>query len=382
MGNLVASDPSGEYGPVAIYKDHPEWFSDEVIPESFAGEPFRDPEFRWVGTVLSAFGICYNEDTIARLGIEEPPFSWNDLTDPRLLGQVALADPTKSGSTTKAFEMLIQEQMQASLRKEGVPAEHAIARGWDEAMRMILKISANARYFTDSSAKVPRDVAQGDAAAGMCIDFYGRTFNEMFRDGENRSHVHFIMPRSGTSIGADPIGMLRGAPSPELAHAFIEFVLSESGQKIWNFSPGSPGGPTRFALRRPPIRKDFYRESNTVFMTDPDVNPYEIAEGFTYNAEWTGSLFSALRLAIKSSCIYPHEEQREAWAVLISRGLPEEGLHEFETIRGIDYQSIVSEIAPTLRARDKVAEVQLSRELSLEFRERYRSIIQKWGVAE
>ena len=35
-------------------------------------------------------------------------------------------------------------------------------------------LAANARYFTDSSQKPPIDVAQGDCAAGICIDFYGR----------------------------------------------------------------------------------------------------------------------------------------------------------------------------------------------------------------
>ena len=30
------------------------------------------------------------------------------------------------------------------------------------------------RYFTDSGVKIPLDVATGEAAAGMCIDFFGR----------------------------------------------------------------------------------------------------------------------------------------------------------------------------------------------------------------
>ena len=52
------------------------------------GEPFRDPEFRWVGAVLSAFGICYNTDVLDRLGFEGGLTRWEQLTDPRLFGQV------------------------------------------------------------------------------------------------------------------------------------------------------------------------------------------------------------------------------------------------------------------------------------------------------
>ncbi len=380
-GFLVARDRSGRFGPGALAEEKPDWFSDAVMPEAVSGEPFRDADFRWVGTVLSAFGICYNSDVLARLGIEEIPQTWSALEDPRLFGQIALADPTKSGSTTKAFEMLVQERIQTIQRERGLAEAEAIRAGWDEAMRLILRISANSRYFTDSAAKVPRDVAMGDAAVGMCIDFYGRTFNELFRDPKTgESRVHFVMPRGGTSIGADPIGMLRGAPQPELAHRFIEFVLSPEGQKLWNYRPGAEGGPVRFALRRPPIRKDFYVAANLPAMTDPEVNPYEITAGFTYHPEWTGPLFAALRFVIRGACMDPHEEQLAAWKTLIAAGLPADGVARFENVDPISHEQVVSEIAPGLRGADKVAQVRMARELAETYRAHYREIARDYGA--
>ncbi len=372
-GNLVALDATERYGPAVLAKEEPTWF-DDIMPASVSGEPFRDPGFRWVGTVLSSFGIVYNTDVLDRLGLEGGLERWDDLADPRLVGQIALADPTKSGSTTKAFEMLIQEQIQR-LIAGGMPEEEAIAKGWDAAMRLIIKISANARYFTDYAAKVPRDVALGDAGAGMSIDFYGRTFNELYQDENGDSHVQFVMPRAGTSIGADPIGMLRGAPHPELAHHFIRFVLSPEGQRLWNFRVGEAGGPDRYALRRPPIRRDFYTEENRTSMSDPEVNPYEIAEGFTYHDEWTGSLFASLRFIIKATCIDPHEEQRDAWEQLINRGMPAEDLKAFENVSLISYNNATNRIAAVLKTKDKVAEVKLAREITASFREKYESIV-------
>jgi len=379
-GFLVGTDPSGNFGPAALASAKPEWFSDAVMPESVSGEPFRDQQFRWVGTVLSAFGICYNRDVFARLGIEETPETWSALEDPRLFGQIALADPTKSGSTTKAFEMLIQERIQALQRERGLPENESMEAGWNDAMRLILRISANSRYFTDSAAKVPRDVAMGDAAAGMCIDFYGRTFNELYRSpSSGESRIHFVMPRGGTSIGADPIGMLRGAPQPELAHHFIEFVLSPEGQKLWNYRPGAEGGPRRFALRRPPIRKDFYNESNRPHMTDPEVDPYEISAGFVYHPEWTGPLFGAIRFVIRGACMDPHDEQLEAWEALIDAGLPEEGVAQFEDISPISYERVVKEIAPGLKNADKVKQVTMIRELAETYRLHYKQIKDQWS---
>ena len=379
-GLLVARDASGKQGPAALAEAHPDWFSDGIMPQSFGGEPFRDPGYRWVGTVLSAFGICYNRDSLARLGLETPPDEWSDLEDPRYRGQIALADPTKSGSTTKAFEMLVQERIQTLARERGLSGDAAVAAGWDDAMRLILRISANSRYFTDSSAKVPRDVAMGDAAVGMCIDFYGRSYNELYRDpATGESRIEFVMPRGGTSIGADPIGLLRGAPSPELAHRFIEFVLSPEGQKIWNYRVGAPGGPTRHALRRPPIRRDFYVEANFPHMTDPTFDPYRAAEGFTYHPEWTGALFAPLRFVIRAACMDPHEEQLTAWEALVAAGLPAEGVAAFEEIGPISYEAVVQQIGPALKNSDKVAQVRLGRELAEEFRKRYLAIAAEYG---
>lgn len=379
-GLLVARDASGRFGPGALAEEHPGWFTDAVFPQSFSGEPFRDPEFRWVGTVLSAFGICYNRDVIARLGITEPPDEWSDLEDPRYHRQIALADPTKSGSTTKAFEMLVQERIQTLARERNLTGDAAVAAGWNEAMRLIVRISANSRYFTDSSAKVPRDVAMGDAAVGMSIDFYGRSYNELYRDpATGESRIEFVMPKGGTSIGADPIGMLRGAPHPELAHRFIEFVLSPEGQKIWNFRVGAPGGPVRHALRRPPIRRDFYHGENRVHMTDPDFDPYLAAAGFTYHPEWTGSLFAPLRFVIRAACMDPQDEQHLAWEALLEAGLPEEGVKRFEDISAISHEAVLSKIAPALKNSDKVAQVRLARELSGHFRDQYLKIAAEYG---
>ena len=378
-GNLVPRDAGGSYGPAALAEEHPDWFSDAVMPANVSGEPFRDSRFRWVGTVLSSFGICYNEDVLRRLGIKVSPAQWNDLTDIRLAGQIALADPTKSGSTTKAFEMLIQQQirgalngMQTQARAASAVEHDAIRQGWDRAMRMIFKISANARYFTDSATKVPYDVAAGDAGAGMCIDFYGRTYNELHRDSAGHSRVQFVMPKGGTSIGADPIGMLRGAPNPELAHRFMEFVLSPEGQRIWDFKTGAPGGPRRFALRRPPIRKDFYTAENRQFMADPDINPYLIGKDFLYEGKWTGSLFTPMRFIIRCGCVDTHEELHSTWRAMIKAGMPAAALREFEDLSIISYDRVLGDIAPVLRSNDKIQEVELARKLSGIFREKYR----------
>jgi ABC-type glycerol-3-phosphate transport system substrate-binding protein len=187
------------------------------------------------------------------------------------------------------------------------------------------------------------------------------------------------MPKGGTSIGADPIGMLRGAPHPELAHHFIEFVLSPEGQKLWNYRVGAPGGPERHALRRPPIRRDFYVAENFPHMTDPDFDPYSAAAGFTYHPEWTGSLFAPLRFVIRAACMDPQDEQHLAWEALLAAGLPPEGVARFEDIAPIAYAAVMQTIGPALKNSDKVSQVRLGRELSGHFRDHYLKIAADYG---
>jgi len=51
----------------------PDWFTPAVIPERFAGETYRDSGGRWVGAVLSSYGIIFNRDSLRRLGVTREP---------------------------------------------------------------------------------------------------------------------------------------------------------------------------------------------------------------------------------------------------------------------------------------------------------------------
>jgi iron(III) transport system substrate-binding protein len=383
-GVLVAGTKAGKWGLPAVREAHPEWFSESGIPETLSGETFRDKEERWAGTCLSSFGIVFNRDVLRRLGIEKEPGSWEDLADPRLMGQVALSDPSKSGSVTKAFEMVIQQKMrEAHDELKGRPQggrlkksdkeleEEAVREGWMEGLRLIQRIAANARYFTDSSPKIPLEVSRGDAAAGMCIDYYGRSAEEQTRGKEGRSRVGFVAPVGGTAVSVDPVGMLRGAPDSELATGFMEFVLSDAGQGLWGLKAGVPGGPKSVALRRLPVRRDWYQESRTPMMSDAEERPFEKAKLFHYEAEWTGPVFNAVRFLIRVMCVDAHSELREAWAELARAGFPKEATEAFHEIGLIHFANAATNVTQTLASRDKAQETRLARQLGEAFRKQY-----------
>lgn len=345
------------------------------IPQTLSGEALYDPQGRWIGAVLSSFGIVYNVDSLRRLGITQPPAQWDDLADPRYLHQIAMANPTQSGSVSKSFEMLIQQQMQREVAARGATSpeqeKDAVAAGWTRAMRLLLKLGANARYFTDASTKIALDVEAGEATAGMTIDFYGRFQSEAVRKPDGSSRVQYVNVVGGSSVTVDPIGLFRGAPNRELAGEFLAFVLSADGQKLWNWKVGAPGGPQRYALRRPPILPALYAPEFRQFRSDPTIEPYELAKSFIYHEKWTAPLFRSAAFIFRIMCIDTHEEQVEAWRALIDAGFPAEAVAVFENVSAVDFAAAGGRIRDALSG-DKIKEVQLAKELADGFRTQYR----------
>jgi ABC-type Fe3+ transport system substrate-binding protein len=377
-GNVdaVAHANAGRLVGVGIEGRHPELFGDGGVPLSLGGEPYRDAQGRWFGTNLSGFGICYNRDGLARLGIATPPDSWPALADSRYFGQLALADPSKSGSALKAFEMLIQEQLllahAGSEGEERRPLDDpAVARGWATAMRLVQRIAANARYFSDASSSIPVDVAMGNAAAGMCLDSYGKFQSETMDDMGALGRMGFVLPRSGTSVGADSIGVLRGAPHRALAVEFLEFVLSEAGQKLWSFRRGAPGGPERRSLHRLPILPAIYDRRYDAFRSDPATQPYAERASFVYHPAWTEPIFREIAFVIRVMCVDPSPELGDALGALIGAGFPPEAAAVFEDVSAVDYATVRGRIHSTLRSGDAAAEMSLIDDLVRHFRDQY-----------
>ncbi len=293
---------------------HPEYLAEDVIPKRFSGEAMYDVGGRYYGACLSSFGICYNPDRYRELGLP-PPESWDDLGRAELFGAVAIGDPTQSGSIAKCYEMMIQQKMQECADPE---------TGSRHGMTLIKRLAANSELVADSAPKVAIEVAAGNAAAGLCIDYYGFSEREWKKETSGGAvRLVYVLPRHGSSLTCDPIQLLRGAPNRAVAEKFIDFVLSPEGQKIWDFKVGAPGGPRVDSPRRPPIRRDFYRDPLRRYLIDPDYDPYAASAGFEYRADLTGRYFSMIRVFVRCAMLDPIDELRAAWKAIIAAGGPE-----------------------------------------------------------
>jgi len=265
-----------------------------------------DAAGHWFGTALSGFGILWNRDALAlardvpREEVEDPT-GWEGLCDPRLRGWVALVNPAQSGSITTAFDAILQR------------------KGWEEGWRILRRAAANARYFSASSLKPPTDVTQGDAAMGVCIDFYGRFQAQAMREAGDPDRLGYLDPPGATVIDPDPISMLRNAPDPELAARFIAFTLTDEGQSLWQLPAGETGvaagglGPRRFELRRLPIVRSTYERFGDRMIDR--VVPFAVASPVEAPNRAIRSLIAPIFAAMAMD---NHEDLVAAWTAITS----------------------------------------------------------------
>lgn len=350
--------------PCGVRERHPEWFegTEATIMAGGGGEVWYDSQDRYYGVCFSSFGICANIVRLRQAGFEVtdsafPLRSWRDLSDPRLFNAVGLADPSKSGSITKCFEMLIQRQMQdtmgvlqAQVDTGAINQEQALNQGWRDAINLIKRIGGNSSYLTFSASKVPMDTAMGQIAAGMCIDFYGRSQAEWTNQHQGETVMLFQTPEAASTLSADPVGLLRGAAHPELARMFIDFLLSQEGQRLWGYRAGTAGGPQKYSLHRLPVRRDVYTPQDRLSMSAPEADPFALANAFQYQGSWTGPLFDVMRILIKVMVIDCEPELRGAWKAILAAGGPEaqpEAMAAFEALPFEHSQS--RQVAATLR---------------------------------
>ncbi len=376
----------GQFVDSGVLRLHHEWFCDDVIPAKHAGDRLWDTKGRWIGSSLSSFGIVFNTERVKELGYVGQPSAWEDLTSPLFFRQVAMVDPVQSSIVIKCFEMILQQQMQKKLKtylaegnKLTPELEHkAICDGWSVGLKIIQKLMANARYFTDNSVKTIMDISSGNCAAGIIVDFYGRYQKEILKTRSGSSRVEFVMPKGGSTASPDPIALFRGAPNPEVALAFIEYVLSKEGQNLIGFKVGVPNGPLQYALSRTPIRKDFYREENKPFMLTPEMNPYTDTGEFAYQEAWTAPAFHGLRFISKIVFMDTYNELSNAW-LAISKAYKlgnvekaNKALTIFEDLSTLSYDWTMGELRQVLREKNPLKTVELATKLSRQFRAQYK----------
>ena len=169
----------------------------------------KGPDGIWTGVYVGALGFCSNTQVLGDLGVDVPD-SWDDLLDPALEGQVAMAHPASSGTAYTAFYTQV-------LRLGGE----------DEAMEYMQELHPNILQYTSSGAAPAEMAGRGEVAVSVvfshdCV----RNIDAGFSDLE----VSF--PSEGTGYEIGGVALIANAPEPNAAKAWIDWSLTAEAQEL------------------------------------------------------------------------------------------------------------------------------------------------------
>lgn len=163
-------------------------------------EALIDKDRSYFPTKLITTGIVYN--TKAPM----VPSSWMDLTKPEAKDLIAMPSPLTSGAA-----MIHTVTLTSNLEQ-----------GWD----FYNALAANGALASGGNGDVLKAVSGGDKLYGMIVDYMP------IREKAKGAPVEFVFPTEGVSAVTEPVAILSTARNPEAAKAFVNFVLSEEGQKL------------------------------------------------------------------------------------------------------------------------------------------------------
>jgi len=163
----------------------------------------------WTGVYVGALGFCSNQAILDELGLEAPD-SWDDLLDPALVGNVAVAHPASSGT---AYTTFFTQVMRLG--------------GEDEAMDYMRQLHENILQYTKSGSAPGAMAGRGEVAVAI---IFSHDCVKNIEEGFEDLVVSFPNEGTGYEIGAQ--ALVAGAKNPNNAKAWIDWALQADTQEI------------------------------------------------------------------------------------------------------------------------------------------------------
>lgn len=173
---------------------------------------FKANDGSWTALTLRNRVIMYNKALVAE---GELPTSLFDLTDPKWQGQVAMANGTNDGVIANV----------AGLR---------LVLGHGATADFLTKLKQNEVALLGGHTDVRKAVGRGEFKLGFVNSYY----YHLQANEPDDNQVGVVYPDQGpgqmglfTTISG--VGLIKGAPHPELAKSFIDWLLTPEAQKLY-----------------------------------------------------------------------------------------------------------------------------------------------------
>jgi len=213
-----ASNPSCDVAwiPTSYVLMDTQYFDQYVSPH----DGLYDEEFR--NTTGFATQIGYNAPVIIYNTnlVDFEITGYQDLLDPRLKGKIAMGNAAASSSAYNHLENMLLAM--------GVGEDNYEKANSDEAWAFVEEFYKNLDgKIVDSSSVTYEGVLSGEYAVGMSWDTPSQAYM-----AEGIDYLKVVYMDEGVIPGTGSVALIKGAPNPEGAKVFIDWISSEEGQSV------------------------------------------------------------------------------------------------------------------------------------------------------
>jgi iron(III) transport system substrate-binding protein len=214
---LVRQEKSSPRGDVFFTTDAPglESLRQESLLESYRSpnatsvpDEFKAADGGWTGVIGRSRNFMINTQA---LKVEDAPQSILELTDPKWADKVAIASIREGGVRSWLSWLMVE-------------------RGEEWTKDYVDRLRANGIRVLANHSEVANSVARGEVPIGLLNHYY---YVPRIKEG---APVALIYPdqapdQTGTLVIPLAVGVVKGAPHPDTARAFVDFLLSADGQE-------------------------------------------------------------------------------------------------------------------------------------------------------
>jgi iron(III) transport system substrate-binding protein len=184
----------------------------EIIEAGFV-EPYKSPQTEQVipelataagdlnSRTISIFTIMANTNLVP---VDQEPKSWNDVLDPKWRGKIAMDDPRGSGPGGTILS----------------PMELLYGLDWST------KLAEQKPFFATQAGPLVTGTVRGEYAL-----FLSASAADIINQRKAGAPVKQIRPAEGVGITQISMALIKNAPHPNAGKLWIEWNLSEEGQK-------------------------------------------------------------------------------------------------------------------------------------------------------
>lgn len=178
---------------------------DELLP--WAVKQAESADYKTVGVYSGGLGWGYNTEILEKKGIE-PPKCWADLIDPKLKGEIQIANPNSSGTAYTALATLVQ------------------IMGEDEAFEYLKKLNDNVSQYTKSGSAPVKAAARGETGVGIVF------MHDAVAQAVEGFPIKVVAPCEGTGYEIGSMSIVKGADNMEEAKVWYDWVLKPDVQSL------------------------------------------------------------------------------------------------------------------------------------------------------